>query len=113
MTILKRVQIRTGVCGIDTTVKSAQGPYRALAPTWDMVMGYKNKRLSEEEYTAQYAAILQRVPAKVWDTFADQNEVILLCYCRDHVFCHTHLIISHLVQCLPERFQDGRQSHHP
>ena len=114
MTILRRAQIRAGVHGVDTTVKSAQGPYRALAPTWDMVMGYKNKMLSEAGYRTEYAAILQRVPAKMWDTFAAQSEVVFLCYCRDNWFCHTHLIIEHLVQFWPERFQDGRlDSHHP
>ena len=114
MNILRRPQIRASVQGIDTTVKSAQGPFRALAPTWDMVMGYKNKTLSEAGYRTQYSVILQRVSAKVWDTLADHAELLLLCYCRDDAsFCHTHLIISHLVQCWPERFQDGRQSHYP
>lgn len=26
--------------GIDTTVKSSRGQFRALSPTWDMVMGH-------------------------------------------------------------------------
>jgi hypothetical protein len=113
MTILRRTQIRPGVQGIDTTVKSAQGPFRALAPTWDMVMGYKNKTLSEAAYTEQYQAILQRVPDQLWETLAAQREAFLLCYCRDGVFCHTHLIISHLVKRWPKRFEDGRPKAHP
>jgi uncharacterized protein YeaO (DUF488 family) len=108
MTIVRRAQIRPGVQGTDTTVKSAQGPFRALAPTWDMVMGYKNKTLSEAAYTKQYQAILQRVPDQVWETLAAQPEVLLLCYCRDGWFCHTHLIIEHLIERWPERFIDGR-----
>ena len=37
MTRLDRGQIGKGKC-IDTTVKSSRGPFRAFAPTWDMVI---------------------------------------------------------------------------
>lgn len=55
MTTLTRGQIgRTQ--GLNTTVKSATGPWRAFAPTWDMVMEWKKGALSQEAYTAQYQA---------------------------------------------------------
>ncbi|RMH36692.1 MAG: DUF488 family protein [Nitrospirae bacterium] len=107
MTVLKRAQIGKAA-GIDTTVKSASGIWKAFAPTWDMVMGIKHGTLSEAEYRARYAAILERVPAQVWDKLAERDEAILLCYCRDGWFCHTHLIIDFAVRNWPDRFQDGR-----
>jgi hypothetical protein len=108
MTTLRRAQIRRGVVGIDTTVKSAHGLWRAFAPTWDMVLGVKRGTLSEAEYTVQYEAILSRVPAAVWDALAAEPEQLLLCFCRDGWFCHTHLLISWAVRHDPARFRDGR-----
>ena len=109
MTRLMRAQIRPGVLGVDTTVKSAQGLWRAFAPRWDMVMGHKNGTLSNAQYTELYDQILDRVPAVVWDTLAKRECETWLCYCRDSWFCHTHEIIAYAVKRWPERFQDGRR----
>jgi len=107
MTTLTRGQIgRTQ--GLNTTVKSATGPWRAFAPTWDMVMAWKTGALSQEVYTAQYQAILQEIPPPIWDELAALDQATLLCYCRDGWFCHTHLIIQYAIQHWPDRFQDGR-----
>ena len=108
MTKLMRAQIGRGVQGIDTTVKSAQGIWRALAPRWEMVLGHKKGVVSDAEYTEQYVQILNAVPANVWDTLAALPEARLLCFCRDSWFCHSHLIIEYAVRRWPERFQDGR-----
>ena len=108
MTVLTRGQIRPGVIGIDTTVKSASGLLRSFAPTWQMVMGWKRGSLTWEQYAAQYRAILTRVPDVVWNILAARPEARLLCYCRDGVPCHTHLIIEYAVATWPDRFRDGR-----
>lgn len=108
MTVLTRGQIKPGVIGIDTTVKSAIGLWRSFAPTWSMVMGWKRGELTWEQYVSQYGAILARVPDVVWNTLAAQPEARLLCYCRDGVPCHTHLIIEYAVGIRPDRFRDGR-----
>lgn len=107
MTRLNRAQIGKAD-GIDTTVKSAQAPWKAFAPTWSMVMGVKEGRLTEEDYTAQYTTILATVPANVWEALAQPDHATLLCYCRDGWFCHTHLLIEYAVTHWPERFCDGR-----
>ena len=108
MTKLRRAQIRPGVQGIDTTVKTARGLWRAFAPRWDMVMRFKQGTLSWSAYCVEYAQILARVPMVVWDTLAAEPEQVLLCYCRDHAPCHSHEIIAFAVQQFPERFRDGR-----
>ena len=107
MTKLMRGQIGKAT-GIDTTVKSSHGHYRALAPTWDMVMEYKSGRMSPTEYTSLYQQILTCVPNTVWDALVAQPDQTLLCYCRDGQFCHTHLIIDYLLAQDPERFCDAR-----
>ncbi len=108
MTILTRAQIRPGVLGIDTTVKSAQGPWRAFAPRWDMVMGFKQGTVSWPAYCADYAQILARVPMPVWDSLAAAATQVLLCYCPNGAPCHTHELIAYAVRQFPARFRDGR-----
>ena len=72
MTVLTRGQIRPGVIGIDTTVKSGSGLWRSFAPTWSMVMGWKRGALTWEQYAAQYREILTSLTAVVWNTLAGQ-----------------------------------------
>jgi len=95
--------------GVDTTVKSATGLWKAFAPTWTMVMGVKHGQLSHDDYTAQYHAMLAQVDANVWEALAQHERVTFLCYCRDGWFCHTHLLIDYAVAPWPERFSDGRE----
>ena len=56
MTRLDRDQIGNAK-GIDISVKSSRGQFRAFAPTWDMVMGHKRWDLSDEAYIARYLHI--------------------------------------------------------
>ena len=104
MVKLTRAQIRPGVKGVDATVKSAVG----FAPTWKMVMGYKNGTLTEAQYTEQYMKILDAVSVEAWRWLyaqaAEGGEVTLLCYCRDEWFCHTRLIIQYATEKYPKAF---------
>lgn len=108
MTRLMRAQIRAGVQGLDTTVKSSTGLGRHFAPTWDMVMGHKRGQISDAQYTEQYLRILDQVPATAWNQLATQAALTVLCYCRDSAYCHTHVLIEYAVRRWPERFSDGR-----
>lgn len=110
MTKLMRAQIGQSGPGIDTTVKSAQGIWRAFAPKFSMVMGHKAGTVSDAQYMAHYEPILARVPALVWDALAERETQTLLCYCRDGWFCHTHIIIEYAVTRWPDRFSDGREA---
>jgi len=42
---------------LDITVKSGD---RTFAPTWDMVKAYKAGRITQEEYTEMYHALMRR-----------------------------------------------------
>jgi uncharacterized protein YeaO (DUF488 family) len=107
MVKLTRAQIRPGVKGVDVTVKSAKGFARSFAPSWTMVMGYKNGTLTEAQYTEQYMKMLDAVSVEAWRWLYAQavnGEVVLLCYCRDGQFCHTLLIIQFATEKYPKAF---------
>lgn len=80
------------IIAFDTTVKSGI-PF--LAPWWDIVLGYKNGRVSEVEYTQQYLTELYRRfendPA-LWDEILQHPRIALGCYCPSGKFCHRHLL---------------------
>ena len=117
MVTIRRAQLKRGSVGVDVTVKSAQGWARAFAPSWSMVMGHKDGKLSDEQYTTLYLAILRKAPLAAWywlERQAVNGELTVLCYCRDfdasgqRVFCHTHLLIDYAVERFPDLFADGR-----
>lgn len=93
----RRFVIKTGQIGkqsgVDTTVKSGMP---LLAPTWDIVMGHKKGRITDEEYTEAYLKMLRdRWDSGLKKLFQDMlkdNEVTLLCYCRAGKFCHRHIL---------------------
>ena len=97
---------------IDVTVKSGSGLGKAMAPTWAMVMGHKQGKITDAEYTAQYIPIMRRalMDGKWLNELLGLNvkNVCFLCYCRDGKFCHSHLLIDHLLAEYPDLFLDGR-----
>lgn len=112
----RTVRITTGQIGkvrssdmivIDITVKSGR---REFAPTWEMVMSYKDNHLSEQGYTRKYEQMMLGTPGNPgsWErnfgawrdllvSAADKGKVIcLVCYCRRGDFCHRHLLKEYL-----------------
>lgn len=109
MVALKRAQIRRGLSGVDVTVMSSKGRARSFSPTWELVTGHKNKTISNDDYAYAYGALLNLVTADDWEWLQEQRdinqEVCLLCYCRDGSFCHTHLISMYAQALLPDVFE--------
>jgi uncharacterized protein YeaO (DUF488 family) len=88
------IKWRTLNDGLDITVKSGD---KAFAPTWDMVMGYKNGTKSEEQYEAEYVALMERSMQENrerWFEVLNSGSVTLLCYCRAGDFCHRTLLVD-------------------
>ena len=112
---LKRAQIGKA-SGLDITVKSAPRWSRPFTPTWEMVLGHKNKTISDEEYTQRYHEILEQVPKDTWRELwllgQESGEVILLCYCPDRErsggikFCHTRLLAAYAAERFPKAFKE-------
>jgi uncharacterized protein YeaO (DUF488 family) len=83
---------------LDITVKTG---WNILAPTWDMVMNYKNGNISQEEYTKQYYNKMRTsyVNRKDdWNWILKQEEVVLVCFCKAGDFCHRLLLADILVK---------------
>jgi len=107
MTKIRRAQIGKAH-GIDITVKSAKGPAKFFAPTWEMVSNFKNGAMSWETYTELYEARLSRAPASAWAWLGGfGSEVTVLCYCRDGWKCHTYLLAAYAAKHFPNLFEDG------
>jgi hypothetical protein len=70
--------------------------YKPLAPSWDLVLNYKNGDVSEGDYIIQYyhEVLGELDPAKV---VADLGEdAILCCYEGPGKFCHRRLVAEWL-----------------
>lgn len=84
---------------IDTTVKSGKG---AFAPTWDMVLGYKNGTISEEEYTRMYKDRMRSSyysNNEEWLSLLKSDRIAIGCYCPAGNFCH-RLILKDILDKL-------------
>ncbi len=86
--------------GLNITVKSANLEDRAFAPTWDIVMGHKNGKITDQEYTDEYYRMMRMsyiCNTSRWDELLCQERVVLLCYCPPTAFCHRKLLADILV----------------
>jgi hypothetical protein len=90
-----------GADGLDTTVKSATGVGKLLAPTWALVGGIKRWQrypaLTPEAYTEQYYHLLRaryKANAQPFLDLLAQEQVVILCYCPADSFCHRHLAVD-------------------
>lgn len=76
-------------------VKKAYEKIVCLVPTWDLVKGYKWGGMSEEWYTDGYRKLLASrwSDVKAWlDRLKPDNDITLMCFCREGEFCHRRLI---------------------
>jgi len=83
---------------LDITVKTG---FNLLSPTWDMVMGYKSGKITQDKYTELYynkmrSSYINR--RKYWDWLLKRNEVVLVCFCKADDFCHRLLLADILVK---------------
>ena len=82
---------------LDITVKGQDPVGKVLAPTWEMVRGYKENPLKfQPTYTEMYYAMLNR-HAIMPDTqkllfgiieTAKLMDITFVCFCRSGAFCH-------------------------
>jgi hypothetical protein len=98
---------------LNITVKSADSDAgRFLAPTWDMVMGHKESRLTDAEYVDRYLGLLRlrwlRNPQPL-RKLLQRDSVVLKCYCAEGAFCHRHIAVEVLARiAMDERDPYGR-----
>jgi len=93
---------------LDITVKSGSRsrldgiPGSIFAPTWELVMGYKQGSITPADYTAAYTQLMRRSFVRhreLWRRLLAQERVVLACYCPPRSFCHRLVLADILVKC--------------
>lgn len=71
-----------------------KGPlYAPLAPTWQLVLDHKAKKITDEEYTQDYLKLLEErklIPQEIAEQLGDG--AVMLCYESPTAFCHRHIV---------------------
>ncbi len=71
--------------------------YKDLIPSKQLVLNYKAKKISKEEYTRIYKEQLNQLdPLKVYEELKNS---VLLCWESPEKFCHRHLVADWLSNC--------------
>lgn len=90
----------TAKTGVRSRLGSVTGS--TFAPPWDLVMGYKQGRVTQEEYIARYTELMResyRRYRSQWDELLSMERVVLVCYCPAGSFCHRLLLAELLAKC--------------
>lgn len=110
---------------LDITVKGNNVAGKIYAPTWDMVMGVKNGRITEEDYTnLYYDMIIEKFGSS--KDFRDQTlrlvamvsgtkemperDMTLVCFCPSNAFCHRFLLVNWITHNWPEVKYGGERT---
>ena len=83
--------------GLDITYKTNT----IFSPTKELVMNFKNGKISEDEYTKIYYGMMRqsyKTNKPLWDKILNSEHITLLCYCPENSFCHRYLLKDILVK---------------
>lgn len=78
-----------------------------LAPTKEILDGYKKKRISWDEYEKRFLELLERRKVQEHFSAEELEDVCLLCSEADPENCHRRLVAEYLI-----RHFDGLSIHH-
>ncbi len=70
---------------LDITVKGKDPIGKVFAPTWKMVMGSKEGKVSWPEYECMYKDLMRKSYQKHWDIWEQimkRDEVTFVCLCK-------------------------------
>jgi uncharacterized protein YeaO (DUF488 family) len=85
---------------LDITAKSGEP---AFAPTWELVMDWKEGRITWQQYTDRYRTLMLdsygRDPQR-WLDLLRRDTLTLMCYCRadEEHHCHRYLLAEFLAR---------------
>lgn len=74
---------------------------RELNPIYSLLVGYKNRSITEEQYKDQYnfETLSKLNPAEIYNKLKGK---VMLCHCGKDKFCHRHLVMEWLKENLGE-----------
>ena len=81
----------TGPDRLDITVKGKDPVGKLFAPTWKMVMGSKEGKITWSEYKEMYKELMRESYSQhkdVWGEILNREEVTLVCICQSGTDCH-------------------------
>mgnify|MGYP001183215749 CR=1 FL=1 len=77
------------------TPKWFPGPsYEPLFPEWDLILNYRNGKITEDEYRIRYNDHLSKLDPNV--VYKELKGKVLLCWETSNQFCHRHLVAEWL-----------------
>ncbi len=97
---------------LDITVKGKDPIGRIFAPSWKMVMGSKEGKISWDEYQKMYQELMQnsyRQHRDTWDNILNRDEVTLVCFCKSDSSCHRYLLADYFSNLGAEYLGERRQ----
>jgi len=66
-----------------------------FSPNWNIVLGLKNKEITEQEYTKEYYKLMRYSYSKnkrIWQNILRRKRIVFCCYCKTGNFCHRYLL---------------------
>lgn len=95
---------------LDITAKSIDPIGQIFAPSWYLIMKYKNsvQKLSDQNYYTDHYIQLMRQSYKIhfkkWQWLLNQNEITLVCFCRANTFCHRYILVNNCLKPLGVKY---------
>lgn len=92
---------------IDITVKNNGG--NCFAPTWGLVMDFKNGSITWEQYETKYMELIRlrmQTRMKEFREIAEmviKEDICLACFCKDERFCHRRLAKEILLRLMEKQ----------
>lgn len=88
----------SGCDRLDITVKGKDPIGNIFAPSWKMVMGSKDGKLSWDEYSRLYINLMRQSYQQnkdIWNEILGRDEVTLVCFCKAGDSCHRYLLVEY------------------
>lgn len=85
--------------------------YKDFAPRFRMFQKWKNKEISDLQYTTEYRQWLdsldkEEIREELKDVLKEYNDIVLLCYEKPGDFCHRHILADWLEENMGVRVDE-------
>lgn len=89
----------------DITAKGKDPIWSDFAPEWDMVMGHKEGRITDQQYIDRYMKILHKVKRESWEELFSRETRTFVCFCAKEAFCHRNILLNYLLAQYGDRMK--------
>lgn len=93
---------------LDITIKGGDPLGKYFAPTWELLMNYKNKRITKDQYTSIYYDLMRKrylENNKPFNELLSRKKIVMVCFERpEEGFCHRY-ILSNILSKLGAQYR--------